>query len=298
MKSPLTNRDIGLYTIGKKLDDRSLFRYCSSSKEILTMCRQNDEFWKQRLAEKYPGLLLIKEKEYQQMKYMKFYLLMAKYIAKLEEKFGIPYINNPKFDPFKFYQRWEYQDNVIYDIALEYAAGSGEIEIIKKLILLGATAFQNALNKAIKKGQLAVVKYLLNDFNIAPLISVTATYMKDAIQYGQLEILKYLLAYYTNIFNQNETIGLVIKWAIDFSQLGILKYLVEKAIESDTLNIYSYQYYLYLAVKENNLPILEYLVETAKKYNFSKPDLYTRAIEIANRLEDKTMFDYLINVSK
>ena len=87
----------------------------------------NDNFFERVIRRKYP--LLIKFKVDDQT-WKDFYLSMVKYISKLEEEFGIPYIPNKDYNPKDFYNHYN-KDRYIYNKAMDLAALGGHMEIVK-----------------------------------------------------------------------------------------------------------------------------------------------------------------------
>lgn len=240
MQNPFKKLDIvALNAFADKLDDRSLFTFCKTDKYFKEKICDDEKFWKRRLESKYPLLW-----RYKSVKdsYRSFYLFMSKYIAKLEEKFGIPYLPSWKYNPLNFYQTHKDTYNRIYDEALYYAAHSNRIDLIEILIEKGGKDLHMAMNGAIDSGNLDIVKFLLNKG-----ASVTDFDMWQASGKGYLDIVKYLI----QMGADDLYAGL--RWAVRDGQLKVVKYFIEEKGLNISPNL------LMLAKKEENKDIVDYL---------------------------------------
>jgi hypothetical protein len=77
----------------------------------------SDEVFFQRVVKRRYSLLVRFKRESETWR--RFYLRMITYIAKLQEKYDIPYIHSPDFDPENFYKNYQGDiraDALYYDV--------------------------------------------------------------------------------------------------------------------------------------------------------------------------------------
>ena len=179
-------------------DDRTIINMLSTNKK-LSQKLNVDDFFKQLLKKRYPFLLEFK-KENETFK--QFYLREIYYIAKIEEKYKIPYYSLKGYDPEYNYKKYRrlyngtepqkyYFEKFLLFLAVEHgnfneikkiinktndlytlnqalilAAKYGYLEIVKFLIVKGATDIYNSLEQAASEGHLNIVKYLVETYKI------------------------------------------------------------------------------------------------------------------------------------
>ena len=144
-------------------DDRTILNMLSVNKKF-----NDEEFFKRVLLRKYP-LLLEFQQENETLKGL--FVRMTYYIAKLEEKFEIPYIPTIGYNPEKFYKTSGYSTKVVKSAAMRWAARGGHIDIVQLMLERGANNFNQAMKYASKGGHIDIVQLMLdkgaNDFNEA-----------------------------------------------------------------------------------------------------------------------------------
>jgi len=179
-------KDVYLYLLNFA-DDKTVLNMLSVNKKF------NDEkFFKQIMERRYPLLLRFKEDN---KTWKQFYIETIYYISKLKEEFDIPYIPVSTFDPKDFYKRRRNLGNAdfqtIYDYALEHAADSGDLNLVKFLVEEHGAEDRvgDALYNAVDIKNLEIVKYIVEKFG-----SINKESIKLASRRGYEEILKYLIA--------------------------------------------------------------------------------------------------------
>lgn len=182
-------------------EDRYVLLTFIADKELIENCNKNDyfrnkvcdeSFFHSVLDRRYPELLDFKKHD---QTYKAFYLEMIYYLSSLKEIYKYDYIfgkykyvsNNPK-DQYNYFKKNLSMNELMYEGAL-----SGEIDQVEFALKNGSNIhYENdaALNAAIIKGYLNIVKYLVNNganiHNKSSLIS--------AVEKNQLEVIKYLLS--------------------------------------------------------------------------------------------------------
>jgi len=215
-------------------DDKTIVKMLSVNKKF------NDPVFFQRIFNrKYP--LLIKFKKDSQ-NWKDFYLSMVKYISKLEEEFGIPYIPTKYYNPKDFYNGYKGRKD-IYDYAMRNAAYGGHIEIVKLMIEKDATDFDYAMISATTGGHEKIVKLMIEkgatDFNNS---------LIKAVEGGNIEIVKLLIEGATDL-------DYPLVSAADAGNIEIVKLLIEKGADVSSWVIDS---------AEGNTEIVEYLKKFIK----------------------------------
>jgi 5-formyltetrahydrofolate cyclo-ligase len=81
-------------------DDKTILNMLSVNKDF-----RDEKFFERVLRRKYPFLMAFRNKT---ETWKKLFLRMTHYIAKLEKKFGIPYIPKEDYNPEQFYK--DYKD--------------------------------------------------------------------------------------------------------------------------------------------------------------------------------------------
>jgi hypothetical protein len=158
-------------------EDRDILNMLSVNKKF-----RDDAFFERILIRKYPLLINFKRGN---ESFKILYLRMVRYIEKLKEEFGIPYIPGPYFNPETFYK--EYRDSqLIYQIAGNIAVEIGRQDIVDKMIEKGA-GLDNLLFLAMISGNLQLVKHLVEKGAPVGAMDVLITERR-----GYDEIAKYL----------------------------------------------------------------------------------------------------------
>ena len=80
-------------------DDRTILSMLSVNKQF-----NEEQFFIRVFDRKYP---LLKEFRNKNESWRRFFVRMTYYIAKLQERFGIPYIPTEGYNPQAFYQKWK-----------------------------------------------------------------------------------------------------------------------------------------------------------------------------------------------
>jgi len=169
---------------------------------------------------KYPLLIKFK-KDNETWRY--FYLYICKYISKLYEEFGIPYIPTKDYNPIKFYNNINKKNfyknknnNYIYNKAMKEASKGDHIEIVNLMIEKGANDFNSAMVYASAEGNMEIVKLMIekgvNTFNSS---------MKYSSQGGHMEIVKLMIENGGNNFNS------AMVYAGKGGHLEIVKFMIE-----------------------------------------------------------------------
>jgi Ankyrin repeats (3 copies) len=180
METPFKQLDTGALSIlARNMDDKTLLSFCKTDKYFNLKICNDDGFWKRRMEEKYPLLIKYKKGTWKQ-----FYIKMAYYISKLDEKFGIPYIPTKGYNPEQFYK----DNKDIFNSAMVSAARGGHMEIVNLMIEKGATDFDKAMNYAAYGGHIEIVKLMIKkgatDFDWA---------VRNAALGGHMEIVKLMI---------------------------------------------------------------------------------------------------------
>ena len=161
-------------------DDKTIVKMLSVNKKF------NDPVFFQRIFNRKYPLLIRYKKDNENWK--DFYLSMVKYISKIEEEFGIPYIPIENYNPKKTYNDHKKGIN-IYNNAMFFAA-KGHMEILKLLIEKGADNFNDAMVSAVNEENINIniIKILIEK-------GATNLYyaLRSAIEEGNIELVKLLI---------------------------------------------------------------------------------------------------------
>jgi hypothetical protein len=103
-------------------DDKTILNMLSVNKDF-----RDEIFFERVLRRKYPLLIGFRKKD---ETWRELYIRMTYYIAKLEEKFGIPYISTKGYNPEEFYKNFK-NDEHIFNWASEWADYGGQTEIVE-----------------------------------------------------------------------------------------------------------------------------------------------------------------------
>lgn len=171
-----------------RLSDRDLSSASRLNKYFYyTLC--DDNFFYNKLLRSYPDILKYYDKGYEN--YTRFYLMMIRYIFKLEKEFNYSYVKgNPEVQYRLFYHNRDPQS------LLEKSIRAKEIELVKESIKRGAytNEYDNyALKLATEIKDLEIFKCLFE--NGANSDSDNRNILGKAIENGSLEIVKYLVEY-------------------------------------------------------------------------------------------------------
>jgi Ankyrin repeats (3 copies)/Ankyrin repeat len=213
-------------------DDKTILNMLSVNKKF-----RDEKFFQRVIERKYPLLIEFKKDE---ETWKQFYLRMSYYIAKLEEKLGIPYIPTEGYDPEEFYK--DYKDSKdIFDFALYEAAEGGHMDIVKLMIEKGATSFDLAMVWAAEAGQMEIVNFMIEkgatEFNRG---------MAWAAGGGYMEIVKLMIEKGATNFD----------WAITNAAKGGYMEIVKLMIEKGATK---FNPAMKLASKRGHMEIVEYL---------------------------------------
>ena len=170
-------------------DDRTILNMLSVNKKF-----NDEEFFKRIFLRKYP-LLLKFQKKNETLKGL--FIRMTYYIAKLEEKFEIPYIPTPGYNPEDFYKTYGYSAKLVINNTTDWAAKGGHLNIVQLMLDKGADNFNWAMNSAAAGGHRDIVQLMLdkgaNDFKRA---------MKYAALRGHIDIVQLMLDKGADNFNE------------------------------------------------------------------------------------------------
>lgn len=182
-------------------DDKTILQMISVNKKY-----NDPEFFEKVMKRKYP-LLIEYKKEGESWK--EFYLKMIYYIAKIKEKYKIPYIPYEEFNPEDFYRNLDNQSiEDLWKLAKDYAIKSGQLDVVKYIIDNGYKIILNEVSEkerkryyeilinsdlltASKKGFLDIVKYLVEEKGANNIDSA----LKYAIQNQHVNVAIYLKNY-------------------------------------------------------------------------------------------------------
>ncbi len=111
-------------------DDREIINMLRVNKKFAQKL-EDDTFFKKVLDRKYPHLTKFK-KENETWKHL--YLRMIKYIALLNEKFDIPYLNVEDYDPIDFYFRNQRSPDILYYAVKKLLQEGGNYKVLELLL--------------------------------------------------------------------------------------------------------------------------------------------------------------------
>jgi len=188
-------------------------------------------------------------------------------------------------------------DIIIFQHDINAAAASGNIEMVKYVEhTYNINVDKDGLSNAIKRGQLEMVKWLIDDdkreFKNVSLIKI-GYYMDDAAESGNIEMVKYLYEVYQLPVNQrginlavrkgklemvkylqSEAVGglkvnqIGINWAAGFGHMEMVKYL-----ESENVDLKVNEEGLILAFNYGTLEMVKYLL-SALNYDINENMIY------------------------
>ena len=163
-------------------DDKDILNMLSTNKKF-----RDEEFFEKILKRRYPLLLKFKKGE----SYKNFFISSIFYIAKIQEKFGIPYIAEKDYDPKLIYDviKHDKYGTERYNILMSYAAVGGDVNIVNLLLEKDKEiSLDDALYHAAAGGHLNLVKFFIEkgatDLGYA---------LFQAAEDKQLHIIKFLI---------------------------------------------------------------------------------------------------------
>jgi ankyrin repeat protein len=148
------NRD-ELQLLGMQMDLHSILNLTGGYKKFKEKVFDDEIFWKNKLRKDYPLL-----EKYLIQSWKNLYLSMYFYICKINNKFGIPYIPEKSFYPIDFY-KYNCSTQEALDDAMICAAKGGCLDIMKKLLEMGAREGKTAIQWAAYNGHLDIVEFLI-----------------------------------------------------------------------------------------------------------------------------------------
>jgi len=137
-------------------DDRTILNMLMVNKKFFS-----EDFFERVMRRKYPLLVEFKKKD---DAWKKHFVKMVYGISKLEENYGIPYVEMKGYNPLEFYienkdeKRWPKR---IYDYMMMRAAKGGKLEMVKLMLKKGASELNTTMREAAEGGHLEIVKYMI-----------------------------------------------------------------------------------------------------------------------------------------
>tara|TARA_R110001599_G_scaffold322739_1_gene534055 strand:- start:1159 stop:1965 length:807 start_codon:yes stop_codon:yes gene_type:complete len=245
-------------------DDRTILNMLSVNKKF-----NDKEFFKRVFLRKYP-LLLEFQKKNETLKGL--FVRMTYYIAKLEEKYGIPYIPTQEYDPEYFYKTKRDSSNKhVKRKAARWAAKGGHRDIVKLLIDEGADNYNTIMASAAKGGHRDIVQLMLDkgaqNFDRA---------MADAAEGGHIDIVQLMLDKGADDFN----------WAMSYAtfrgHIDIVRLMLDKGANDFNLT-------MTYAAKRGHIDIVQLMLDKgANDFNLAmKYAAGAGHIDVAQLLSDK-----------
>ena len=158
-------------------------------------------------------------------------------------------LSKQEYDLLSPKQKEEFFSSNDFNVKLEKATKTGNLEKVKEAIKDGATIFGQDIFDAAKNGHLDIVKYLVDEKKID--IPESAVYR--AVKNGHLDVVKYLV----DEKGQDISVDSVF-FAAANGHLDMVKYLVGKGKSIDGEEVSN-------AAKNGHLDIVKYLVEKGAK---------------------------------
>ncbi len=169
-------------------DDREIINMLRVNKKFAQKL-EDDAFFKKVLDRKYPHLVKFK-KERETWKHL--YLRMIKYIALLNEKFDIPYLDVEDYNPEEFYNTYSKSQYILYEVLKRLLENGGNYEVLERLLDRFMEKYKNSkinvkkslddlLSNAVQSGDLKTVTILLekgaDDYEILLIESAFADHL-------------------------------------------------------------------------------------------------------------------------
>ena len=162
-------------------DDREIIIMLSMNKKFAQKL-EDDAFFQKVLDRKYPHLIKFK-KDGETWKHL--YLRMIKYIALLNEKFGIPYLNLEDYDPEHFYEWYNKSQYILYEALKVLLESGGNYEVLEILLEKFIEKYKDDKTTNIKT---SLDDMLINAVQSGDLKKVTILLEKGANDYEMLLI--------------------------------------------------------------------------------------------------------------
>ena len=231
---PELSKDIYLKIAADTDDDRTILNMLSVNKKY-----NNEELFRYIMYRRYPLLAEKKVRQQEQIRqhypmiekpgetWKQLYVRTIHALAYLKEKYDIPYVPHPDFNPFtfglgsnnKFYlttialnlaaeignkqlveffaQRLRNMEHVLgqwREEGLLYAARGGHIDLVTYFMNLGATDTEFALITAAKGGHLDLLKYLIKYLDERGTPPGLDQAMLAAVETGRKDIVEFLIS--------------------------------------------------------------------------------------------------------
>ena len=233
------NKDVYEY-ISNFADDKTVINMIRANPKLF----DNEKFYEKMMRKRY-YLLIDFRKENETWK--ELYLRMVYALAKLQEKYQIPYIPTKGCNPETILRSSTAAG--VYRKALSCAAAGGNIPLIDYLLKKGATGLIEAVNSAGEYSDLNTVKYLMGRR-----AEITSSFLQSAIFGGKNDAIKFALDILRphGLDINDYSVQIATQVAIMNGHLNTVKFLVDNGfiITQEHLNY---------AVKYNKPEITEYL---------------------------------------
>ncbi len=248
------NKDVDRLIISY-LDSKDILTVCQTNKYIYNIC--NEDFFRNLVYSKYPET--VKYKDYVKVKnYKQHFLSIVYYINKLKRCFKIEYKGegSPELEYFIRCNFCPYTFNI--ESAFEKLCENGNLCVVKYIIEKYniKNEIDDGLVCAAAKGKLETVKYLTEIG--ADIHNIDCTYLNEAeafttaCAYGHLPVVKYLVDKGVNIHADNND---ALLGSCEYGHLSVVKFLIEKGADIHIDNDYP----LILAKESKNIELVEYL---------------------------------------
>jgi hypothetical protein len=212
-------------------DDKDTLSMLSVNKKF-----RGEEYFKRVLERKYPLLLKFRHRG---ERYRRLYLRMIISMSKLQKKYGVSYVANPKFNPERF-------PKVCYIRCYigRLAAEIGDIETMDKIMRKEGDGkyLKYFMEAAASKGNMTSVKYLLEK-GLHPNEGLGSAALKN-----QKDVLNILLEKGATDYNK----GLI--YAALGGHMELLKFFIDKGA-----NFFNGA--MYNAINAGNIKMVKYLIE-------------------------------------
>ena len=239
-----------------EVGDKDLYEYIlnlADDKTTINMIRanpkvfDNEKFYEKVMRKRYPFLIEFR-KENETWK--ELYLRMVYTLAKLQEKYQIPYIPTKGCNPEMLLKSSPRRE--VYDQALICAAAGGYVSLIDYFLEKGARDVNGALYSAGQHSNLDTVKYL---------ISRGANNYNDLLLYaalgGKIDTMKFALDFLKlKGIDLNDSIGYTgrfsLQYAISSGHIEAVKFLIDNGMQIPP-------HYVQYAKSKHKYDIAEYL---------------------------------------
>lgn len=219
-------KDVDLLIL-QQLEDGEIFNFCLTNKYANYLCKE-ENFWYTRILTKYPLLISFKKEE---ETWRRFYLKMAYYINKIQEKWDVPYIPSSRYNPEIVYLEEEELEemsedekdgNNAYDGFILYTGETGDINLVQFLIDKGATTdLSEVASEAAYYNRMPLLNFLLNERDAS---AESALY--GAARASNHSLIEYLISKY-NITN----IDYGFQGAVKANNMKLMKYFIDKGFK-------------------------------------------------------------------